>query len=136
MVTDAPIAPEFGDRFVMVGVTVKLLPLLSTPAVVTTTLPVVAPAGTGTTMVVSPHVVTAAVVPLKVTLLLAIWVAPKFVPVMVIDWPTEPEDEDRPVIAGGGTTVKFVGALLADPLGLVTTIGPVPLVVPPTVSVI
>ena len=120
----------------MAGVTVKLLPLLSTPAAVTTTLPVVAPAGTGTTIEVSPHVVTAAVVPLKVTLLPVTWVVPKFVPVMVIDWPIGPEGEDKPLITGGGTTAKVVGALLADPLGLVTTIGPVPVVPAPTVSVI
>jgi hypothetical protein len=69
IVTDAPIWPVFGDKLVMAGVTAKALPLLSTPAVETTMFPLVAPAGTGTTIEASPHVVTAAVVPLKVTLL-------------------------------------------------------------------
>ena len=53
----------------MAGVTVKGRPLLSTPAAETTTFPVVAPAGTGTTIEVSLQVVTGAVVPLKATLL-------------------------------------------------------------------
>lgn len=55
---------------------------------------------------------------------------------MVIDWPTGPEGTDNPVIAGGGTTVKLLGALLADPLGAVTTIGPVPVLPAATVSLI
>lgn len=50
IVTDAPTAPEPGERFVIVGagVTVKALPLLSTPLAWTTIFPVVAPVGTGT----------------------------------------------------------------------------------------
>jgi hypothetical protein len=85
MVTCAPTDAEFGDKEVMPGTTVKGLPLLATPAALTTMFPVVAPAGTGTTMEVSPHVVTVAGVPLKVTVLLATCVAPKLVPVIVID---------------------------------------------------
>ena len=135
MTTDALTAPEFGDRLVIAGVTVKLLPLLSTLAAETTTLPVVAPTGTDTMIDWSPQLLTDATVPLKVTLLPVTWVWPKLVPVMVIDWPTGPEGEDKLVITGAGTTVKFVGALLADPLGLVTTIGPVPVVPAPTVTV-
>jgi hypothetical protein len=43
--------------------------LLATPPTVTTTLPVVAPAGTGTTMLLADQVVGVAAVPLKVTVL-------------------------------------------------------------------
>lgn len=69
IVTDALTAPELGDKLMMAGVTVNALPLLSTPAAETTMLPVVAPAGAGTMMEVSLHVVTGADAPLKVTLL-------------------------------------------------------------------
>jgi hypothetical protein len=50
IVTTAPTGPELGVRLVMLGVgrTVKLTPLLGTPFTVTTTLPLVAPLGTGT----------------------------------------------------------------------------------------
>lgn len=43
---DAPGAPEVGFTLVMLGTTPKLTPLLATPPTVTTTFPVVAPAGT------------------------------------------------------------------------------------------
>jgi len=48
IVTDAPIAPDVGERPVTVGVarTVNGLPLVETPLAVTTALPVVAPDGT------------------------------------------------------------------------------------------
>src|SRR6266404_161796 len=48
IVTDVPTSPDVGFRLVMLGgdeVTVKFIPLLATPPTVTTTLPVVAPAG-------------------------------------------------------------------------------------------
>jgi hypothetical protein len=61
---------------------VKTTPLLATPATVTTTLPVVAPAGTGITMLVALQLVGVAAVPLNVTVPVPC-VAPKFVPVMV-----------------------------------------------------
>jgi hypothetical protein len=61
---------------------VKTTPLLATPATVTTTLPVVAPAGTGTTMLVALQLVGVAAVPLNVTVPVPC-VAPKFVPVIV-----------------------------------------------------
>jgi hypothetical protein len=64
--------------------------LLAWPPTVTTTLPVVAPAGTGTTMLVALQLVGVASVPLNV-IVLAPWVAPKFVPVTVTDVPTGPE---------------------------------------------
>src|SRR3984893_15519270 len=68
-VTDAPTAPlvAASEVSVAVGTTVNDTPLLATPLTVTTTLPVVAPAGTGTTMLVADHDVGVAVVPLNVT---------------------------------------------------------------------
>ena len=70
IVMDAPTTPDVAERLVMFGTTVKLLPLLATPDTVTTTLPVVAAEGTVTKMLVDPHVVTVAAVPLNFTVLL------------------------------------------------------------------
>ena len=78
-----------------IAVTVKLAPLLACPPTVTTTLPVVAPAGTGTTMLVALQLVGVATVPLNVTVLVPC-VAPKFVPVIVTEVPTSPEVGLRP----------------------------------------
>src|SRR5207245_9606380 len=52
IVTDVPTGPLGGARLVIPGVvnTVNATPLLALPPTVTTTLPVVAAAGTGTTM--------------------------------------------------------------------------------------
>ena len=58
-----PLSPQ-------IKVTVKLTPLLAAPPTVTTTLPVVAPAGTAVAMLVELQLVTVAKVPLKVTELL------------------------------------------------------------------
>jgi len=71
MVTEVPTVPELGLRLVIVGgsVTVKVTPLLARPLTVTTTLPVVAPAGTGTRMLVLPQLAGVAAVPLNVTVL-------------------------------------------------------------------
>jgi hypothetical protein len=103
-----------------VGRTVKPTPLLPTPLTVTTTFPVVAPVGTGVTIVVALQLVGVAAVPLKVTVLLP-WVAPKFAPVMVTEVPTGPEVGDRLVMLGGVKTVK-VTPLLAIPLTVTTTL--------------
>jgi hypothetical protein len=72
IVTDVPTAAELGERLLMLGVssTVKGFPMLATPLTVTTTLPVVAPAGTGTAMLLALQLVGVAAVPLKVTVLL------------------------------------------------------------------
>ena len=78
-----PVSPQ-------IDVTVKLTPLLATPPTVTTTFPVVAPAGTGTTMLVAFQLVGVAAVPLNVTVLVPC-VDPKFVPVIVTDTPTAPD---------------------------------------------
>ena len=72
-------------------VTVKVTPLLATPFTVTTTFPVVAPLGTATVMLVALQIVGVPATPLKVAVLVP-WVVPKFVPVMMIEVPTGPED--------------------------------------------
>jgi hypothetical protein len=82
-----------------VAVTVKVAPLLDTPLSVTTTLPVVAPLGTGTTTLVALQLVGVPVVPLKVTVLDPC-VEPKFVPVIVTEVATGPEVGDRLVTLG------------------------------------
>ena len=71
-------------------VTVKATPLLATPPTVTTTLPVVAPLGTGTVMLVALQLVGVPAVPLNFTVLVAC-VAPKLVPVIVTEVPTGPD---------------------------------------------
>ena len=91
MTIDTATAPAFWLRLVMVGATLNGKPLLAVPKTVTTTLPVVAPTGTVTVMLVALQALAVpAEVPLKVTVLVPC-VAPKFVPVMVIDAPTAPE---------------------------------------------
>src|SRR5262249_31310147 len=124
IVTAAPTAPLVGLRVVIVGVgsTVNDVPALGTPPTVTTTLPVVAPAGTGTAMVVADQLVGVAVVPLKVTVLVPC-VAPKLVPVIVTAAPTAPLVGLRVVIVGVASTVNDVPALGTPPT--VTTTLPV-----------
>ena len=96
IVTDVPTGPLVGARLVRRRrpVTVNVRPLLARPPTVTTTLPVVAPVGTGTTMLVADQLVGVAAVPLNVTVLVPC-VAPKFVPVIVTDVPTGPLVGDR-----------------------------------------
>ena len=68
MATDEPTTPAVGLKLLMLGAdafTVKLIPLLATPPTVTTTLPVVAPAGTGTTILDALQLVAVAVEPLN-----------------------------------------------------------------------
>src|SRR3954453_22353902 len=106
MVTADPIGPAEGDNLVSVGaaVTAYVNALLATPATVTTTLPLVAPAGTGTTMLFADQVVGVAVVPPKGNVLLP-WVAPKLLPLMVTAVATGPADGDRLVSVGATVTV-------------------------------
>lgn len=103
-VTEVPTEPTFVERLLMVGgiMTVKRTPLLERAPTVTTTLPVVAPPGTGTTMLVSLQLVGGAVVPLKRTTL-APWIAPKLVPVIVTEVPIGPEAGERLPMFGGMT---------------------------------
>src|SRR5207249_6754376 len=123
IVTDVPRPPDVGLRLVMLGggtVTVKLTPLLATPPTVTTTFPVVAPVGTGTTMLVALQLVGVAAVPLNVTVLVPC-VAPKFAPVIVTDAPTNPDVGFRPVTLGPGLVTVKLTPLLATPPTLTTT---------------
>jgi hypothetical protein len=94
-IREEPPPPEF---------TVKFTPLLAVPPTLTTTFPVVAPPGTGTTILVAPQLVGVAVVPLKVTVLVP-WVEPKFDPEIVTAVPTAPEFGLRVVIIGAGGAV-------------------------------
>src|SRR5580704_7174588 len=91
---------------VSIVVTVKATPLLATPGSVSTTLPLVAPLGTGTTTRVVLQLVGDAAVPLNVTVPTAV---PKFVPVIVTDVPTVPED---------GLKLEMFGTAAAAPLPL------------------
>src|SRR6266404_1849162 len=100
-----PIGAAVGVKLVMVGggITVKATPLLATPETVTTTFPVVAALGTGTTMLVPDvlQLVGVPAVPLKVTVLVPC-VDPKFAPVTVTDVPTTPDV---------GLRLKMLGAV-------------------------
>src|SRR2546426_10841889 len=100
-------------------------PSLAPPPPVTTTLPVVAPAGTGATIEVALQLVGVAAVPLNVTVLVP-WFEPKFVPVTVTDVPTAPELGARLLMLGVASTVKLT-PLLGFPLAVTTTF---PLVAP------
>src|SRR5207245_1378802 len=102
-------------------VTVKLTPLLATPPTVTTTFPVVAPAGTGATMLVALQLVGVAAVPLNLTLLVPC-VAPKFAPAIVTDVPINPDVGFKLVMLGAGTVTVKLTALLATPPTVTTTL--------------
>jgi len=93
---------------------------LARPPTVTTTLPLIAPAGTGTTMLVADHDVGTAAVPLNVMVLVPL-VAPKLVPLMVTTVATGPLDGERLVMTGGAVTV-YGNALLARPPTVTTTL--------------
>jgi hypothetical protein len=98
-------------------------PLLACPNTVTTMLPVVAPAGTATVMlVVLQALAAAAAIPLKVTVLDPCAV-PKFVPVMVIDAPTAPAFWFRLVmVGGGGKLMRILKACVAVCAGLLESV--------------
>jgi hypothetical protein len=102
IVTAVPAPPDVGLTFAMLGDTgtVNTTEELACPPTLTTTLPVVAPLGTGTTMLVALQLVGVAEVPLNVTALVPCDV-PKFVPVIVTDVPTAPDVGVRLVMLGG-----------------------------------
>lgn len=118
---DAPTAPELGFRLVILGVarTVKLTPLLATPATVMTTVPLVAPDGTGTVMLVALQDVGVPAMPLNFTVLVPC-VDPNVNPVMVTTVPTGPEGGLKFVMLGVPRTVKLEPAL-ATPATVTTT---------------
>jgi tRNA (guanine-N1)-methyltransferase len=91
-------------------------PLLGTPPTVTTTLPVVAPLGTFTTMLLAPQMVAVpAAMPLNVTVLPPC-VAPKSLPPIVTAVPATPEGGDRLVMLGSlaAKVAERVAEHLAD----------------------
>jgi hypothetical protein len=112
IVTDVPTTPVPGLTLVMLGdaalLTVKFTPLLLTPPTVTTTFPLVAPLGTGATMLVALQLVAVAFVPLKLTVLVPC-VPPKLLPAIVTDVPTTPAP---------GLTLVILGAVCAVPVPL------------------
>src|SRR5258706_9040450 len=116
IVTEAPASPDAGFTLVMLGAgaaeIVKFTPLLARPPTVTTTFPVVAPAGTSAAMPVALQLVGIAAVPLNLTVLLPC-VAPKFAPVIVTEAPANPDVGFRLAMLGAGTaeTVKFTPLL-------------------------
>jgi uncharacterized protein YjeT (DUF2065 family) len=129
IVTAVPTGPDVGLRVLIDGgtgtVTVKGTPLLARPPTVTTTVPVVAPLGTGTVMLVALQLVGVASVPLNLTVL-APFVAPKLAPAIVTAVPTGADAGLRALIDGGTVTVKGT-PLLARPPTVTTT---VPVVAP------
>ena len=104
----------------MLGDTAKGTPLLTTPPTVTTTLPVVAPPGTGTLIALSIQEVGVAGVPLKVTVLVPC-VGPKPPPLIATDVPPVPDVGFKLMMLG--VTVKRTPLLAMPPT--VTTTGPV-----------
>src|SRR5258706_4645049 len=96
--------------------TVKLTPLLARPPTVTTTVPVVAPAGTSAAMPVALQLVGIAAVPLNLTVLLPC-VAPKFVPVIVTEGPASPDAGFKflMLVVGAPQIVKFTPLLARPP---------------------
>jgi len=93
-----------------------------TPLAFTTTLPVVAPGGTVTVMLLAVHVPTEAVVPLNFTVPLP-WDDPKFVPLIVTTFPTIPDDADKLAMLGVGSTVKFTPFAFTTTLPVVAPAG-------------
>src|SRR2546426_2212280 len=109
MVMDAPTGPCDRLSVEMLGpglVTVNATPLLNTPPTVTTTLPVVAPFGTGVAILVAVQFAGAAAIPLKVTVLDP-WLVPKFAPAIVTEVPMAPEFGVRLLMLGGRRTAKL-----------------------------
>jgi hypothetical protein len=107
IVTCVPTGPEVGDSEVIVGAvaTENGRPLLDRPLTVTTTFPVMAPAGTDAVIVVCDQLIGVAVTPLNLTEL-PVALDPKFVPEIVTVVPTGPELGDNKEMTGAGTTVN------------------------------
>ena len=121
-VTVIPTAPNVGFKPEMFGGpgTVNTTPLLDVVPAVTTTGPVVAPAGTTATIPPGPHPEVVAGTPLKVTVPGDV---PKSPPVIVTIVPTGPKMGEMLNIEGTFVTEKLTG-LLCTP-ATVTTILPV-----------
>lgn len=85
-------------------------PTLAWPLTVTTTEPVVEPAGTATVMLVAVQLAGVAEVPLNATVLL-FCEAPKLEPAIVTVCPTLPDDGVKELIVGTAVTVNVAPAL-------------------------
>lgn len=120
-----PTGAADGEMLEMVTPVVKTTPLLGCPPTVTITGPVVAPDGTGTTMLEPLQDVVVGETPLNVIVLVP-WFAPKFAPVTVTDVPTAPEVGVRMLIVGVGNITVKLTALLATPATVTTTFPVVP----------
>jgi len=117
MVTELSASAGFGETLLIWGVYVKSCPALGIPLTVTTTLPVKAPAGALTLMLVLLQAITVALTPENATLEDCV---PKLFPVIVTDVPLSPDEGEMLVIEGVG--VKKTPLLDCPPT--VTTIGP------------
>lgn len=79
--------------------------MLANPLMVTTTFPLVAPAGTVVAIAVGDQLIGVVATPLKVIVFPAALV-PKLVPEIVTPVPMDPEFGDSAEMAGAGTTVN------------------------------
>jgi hypothetical protein len=129
MTTDAPTRPITGENDEMIGafavlvVTVKLAELVAVPpGVVTLIAPVDAPLGTAAVIDVAELTVKLALVPLNFTAVVPV----RFVPLIVTDVPTVPlaGENDETVGACVAAVTLKLDALVAEPPGVVTLIGP------------
>jgi hypothetical protein len=124
-VTEVPTGPEAGEKPLIEGgwITVKLPALVAVPPGASTEIGAVpAPAGTVAVICSSVTIVKSPVPTLVVPNLTAV-VPVKPVPSIVTEVPTRPESGEKPVIDGGGMTVK-VPELVAVPPGVTTEICP------------
>jgi hypothetical protein len=121
MLTIVPPEPEVGETLVMLGAggggvdTVNVAPLVANPLIVAITLPVVAPVGTGATIVVPFQELGVPFVPLNV---IALATVPKPAPEMVTATPIGAGFGDIRVITG---IAKKDLELLVPPVILTTT---------------
>jgi|SRR5882724_1590390 len=121
MLTTVPAEPEVGETLVMLGGggggadTVNVVPFVANPLIVAITLPVVAPIGTGATMLVPFQELGVPFVPLNVSALATV---PKPAPEIVTGAPIGAGFGDIPVITG---IAKNDLALLVPPVILTTT---------------
>ena len=123
IVTPVPTGPDVGHALLIPGppLTVNPTPLLAIPPTVTTTFPVVAPAGTLTRIAVSLQLAaTPAFTPLNVTVL-SPCVPPNPLPEIVTAVPTVPDGTERLVMLGPAPVTVKLAALLVPPLVVTVT---------------
>src|SRR5438876_9173551 len=97
-----------------------LTPLLATPPMVTTTLPVLAPPAIFTTIIATTHLYAVSLHD-ALPILLVPCVAPKLTPVIVTDVPRTPDVGLDRVRLGGGTVHATLTPALATPPTMKTT---------------